>query len=163
MEWYKEISGNIIAELKISKFIFALPILLMFVLFILGKTEMFSMLDNKLATTLIVVLAIFVEFIYAIIYFGTKVILYEDRIKIKKIWPQVTHVDIPLNKINGIVASGSDAFGNLTINTSSGNYDFHYASNPMSFRDAVINEIEERDFRRMKQQARAIKTEFMDK
>lgn len=155
-------SNDIIAELKISKFTFVLPILFMFILLIMGKTEMFSMLDNKLATTLIVILAIFVELIYVVIYFGTKVVLYEDRIKIKKIWPQVTHVDIPLNKINGIVASGRDAFGNLTINTSSGNYDFHYASNPMSFRDAAINEIEERDFRRMKRQARAIRSEFDD-
>ena len=155
-------NGRIIEVMRISKFVLVLPLILLVVLLLFSKTAMFSLLDNSLAQMLIVLFAIVLEAVYCMIYFGTKVTLYEGRIKIEKVWPKLMHIDIPLNKVNGVTASGSDLFGNLTINTSSGNYEFHYASKPFLFRDAVMNEIEERDFRRMKQQARAIRDEFDD-
>lgn len=89
----------------------------------------------------------------------TKLVLTTNRLYGKRGLINTKTLDTPLNKINNIsVSSGLwgklFGYGKLSITSSSGMYEYYYIKSPDTVRQAIMNEIENFDQRRIQKQAR---------
>jgi uncharacterized membrane protein YdbT with pleckstrin-like domain len=90
--------------------------------------------------------------------FTTQLVLTSNRLYGKVGLIKTKTLDTPLNKINNVsVSSGLFGkllgYGTLSVTSSSGLYEYKYIKSPDAVRNAIMNEIEQFDQRRIQKQA----------
>lgn len=113
---------------------------------------------KRLVITLVVIIGLIRMIRPVVEMFTTELGLTSKRIIGKVGLINTRSMDAPLNKINNVTIQNNFwgrifGYGTIYASTSSGSYFYRYIAKPENFRQAVMNQIDEFDSDRIKQQA----------
>ena len=131
---------------------------------LIALCSIYLMIAAKGASSAVIIGLFLLAFcIILALYLVFRVLKAELSLTNKKILGKVgiiitTAMDAPLNKINNVTVIQSlfgkiFKYGKIVITTSSGNYNYNFVSEPDEFRKLVMNQIDEFDKERVKNQA----------